>query len=137
MRSLDLLQRLAKQAVDRERQVLQAIVSEIESVEATIENRLKAIERESQAPLDFMTSGATLDAFIQAGKAQIETLKKRLSELQSSFDAQIERVRRERVEQKRFERLIERRAEQTALEAAAKEQKTIDELVAINSGRKR
>ncbi|MEM8948960.1 MAG: flagellar FliJ family protein [Pseudomonadota bacterium] len=136
MRSLHVLQRLAKQAVDRERQALQAIAGEIADVEAAIETRQKAIEHEASAPLDFMTSGATLDAFIQAGRVQIQVLRKRLAELQSSYDAQIERVRQERVEQKRYELLIERRAEQAARETAAKEQKTIDELVTIKAGRK-
>ena len=135
MRSLDVLQRLAKQAVDRERQVLQAIGGEIATVEADIEIRQEAIEREASAPLDFMTSGATLNAFIRARKIQIQMQRERLAGLQQAYDAQIERVRQERVEQKRYELLIERRAKQAALEAAAKEQKTIDELVTISAKR--
>ncbi|MGI9488712.1 MAG: flagellar FliJ family protein [Geminicoccaceae bacterium] len=135
MRSLDVLQRLAKQEVDRERQVLQAISSEIATVEAEIEIRQKAIAQEASAPLDFMTTGATLTAFLQAGEVLIQTLRERLARLQEVYDAQIERVRQERVEQKRYELLIERRAKQAALEAAAKEQKTIDELVTISAKR--
>ncbi len=135
MRSLNVLQRLAKQAVDRERQALQAIGSEIANVEADIETRLQAIECEASAPLDFMTSGATLTAFIQAGKAGIQAQRERHVRLQEAYEAQIERVRQERVEQKRYERLIERRSKQAALEAAAKEQKTIDELVMIGGKR--
>lgn len=131
MRSLDILQRLAKQAVDRERQALQAISGEIADVEADIEARLKTIECEASASLDFMTSGATLTAFIRAGKVQIQARRERLKGLQVAYEMQIERVRQERVEQKRYELLIERRAKQEALEMVAKEQKTIDELVTI------
>ena len=108
MRSLDVLQRLARQAVDRERQVLQAISNEIAFYESEIEIRQKAIAEEASAPLDFMTSGATLTAFLQAGKAQIQGHRERLARLQEAYDAQIERVRLERVEQKRNELLIER-----------------------------
>ncbi len=133
MKSLSILQRIAKQAVDRERQALQVIGSEIATVEADIENRRQAIEREASASPDFMTSGATLNAFIRAGEIQIKVRRERLRELQEAYAIQIERLRQERVEQKRYELLIERRAKQAALEAAAKEQKTIDELVAISN----
>ncbi len=61
--------------------------------------------------------------------------REKITKLQEAYDAQIERVRHERVEQKRYELLIERRAKQEALEAAAREQKTIDELVTISSKR--
>ena len=124
-----MLQRLAKQAVDRERQALLTIGAEIAEVEARIANRRRAIEREAAAPLDFMTSGATLPAFLAAAKTEIETLRARLVELQQTYDAQLERVRQERTEQKRYQTLAERRAKRDAQALAAKEQKAIDELV--------
>lgn len=98
-------------------------------------NSRQMIEREASLSLDFMTSGATLSAYIAAGKARIQNLQRRLEELQKDYDVQLERVQRERVEEKRYERLAERQAEQAALDVAAKEQKTIDELV-IMSGRR-
>lgn len=135
MGSLDVLQRLAKLDVDRERQVLLAISSEIADAEGEIEASLQALECEASASLDFMTTGATLDAFIHAGRARVRAQRERLAGLHKAYDAQIECVRRKRVEQKRFELLIERRAQQEARKTAAKEQKTIDELAAI-SGRR-
>lgn len=136
MKSFKVLQRLAKQAVDYERQALQVVVSEIEAVEADIENRLQAIEREASASLDFMTSGATLNAFTHAGKIRIGAQRERLRALQQAYEMQIERLRQQRVEQKRYDLLIERREKQAALEAAAKEQKTIDELVTMSDRRR-
>ena len=75
MRSLDILQRLAKQAVERERQALQAIGAEIAAVESTIEDKQRAIDAESSASLDFMTSGVTLSAFIRVNKQRMHDLR--------------------------------------------------------------
>lgn len=137
MSSLDVLQRLAGQAVDQERQRLQTIGTEIADVENEIDDVNRMIVQETSAPLDFMTSGATLAAFIQAKNARLQDLKERLRGLREAYDAQIGRVREMRVEEKRYELLAERRATQMALEMAAKEQKTIDELVAIGHARTR
>ncbi|MGI9509729.1 MAG: hypothetical protein ACR2QJ_10330 [Geminicoccaceae bacterium] len=135
MRSLDVLRRLARQAVEQERRALLAIGTEIEAVEGDIEAMRRAIGIEASKPLDFMTSGATLAAFIAANKQRMRDLEVRRQQLQLAYDAQLERMRDERTEEKRYELLAERRARQAALEAAAKEQKTIDELVAIKAAR--
>lgn len=132
MKSLDVLQRLAKLAVDQERRALQTISAEITAVEGKIEDARRAIESEGLAALDFMTSGATLVAFIRANNQRIQDLKDQLHQLEQAYSAQIERLHQERIEQKRYELLAERRAEEEALAAAAKEQKAIDELVAIS-----
>ena len=136
MRSLDILKRLAKQSVEQERQALQAIGTEIAAVEDEIKAKQQAIDTEASAPLDLMTSGVTLDAFIRANKQRMQDLRNRLQQLREAFDAQLERVRAERTEQKRYELLAERFERRAALEAAVKEQKAIDELVAIKAGRR-
>ncbi|MGI9421279.1 MAG: flagellar FliJ family protein [Geminicoccaceae bacterium] len=136
MKALGVLQRLAGQAVDRERRALLAIGAEITEVEGRIENWMRTMENEASASPDFRTSGATLPAFIEASKARVRALEERLADLQQAHEAQLERVRRERVEEKRFERLAERRSKQAALEAAAREQKTIDDLVAMRRSEK-
>jgi flagellar export protein FliJ len=135
LKSIAVLQRLAKQAVDQERQALLAIGNEIQSLEGEIQRAREAIGREAAASPDFMTSGATLQAFIQASKARIDDMDLRIKALQQAFELQLERVRQQRVEEKRYERLAERRAEKAEAEAAAKEQKAIDELVACRHGR--
>ncbi|MDH3658529.1 MAG: flagellar FliJ family protein [Alphaproteobacteria bacterium] len=132
MKSLDVLQRLAKQAVDRERQALQAINAEIAAIEGDIDEAQRAIEREADASPDFMTSGTTLAAFIAAQNKRMQDLRDRLRQLEHAHGLQIERLQHERSEQKRYERLAERRAREAALEAEAKEQKAIDELVTMN-----
>ena len=134
MKSLHILQRLAGQAVDRERQVLQAINNDIAAVEAAIETCLISIDGEAAQPLDFMTSGATLIAYIDAQKKRILDLNRQLAELNQRRDKQVERVRQERTEQKRFERLAERRSLQQAQEEETKQQKAIDELANIKRG---
>ena len=70
-------------------------------------------------------------AFIKASNRRIESLKDRLRQLEHAYAARIERLQDVRVEQKRYQRLAERRAKEEALEADAKEQKAIDELAAI------
>lgn len=132
MRSLRVLERLAEQAVDRERQALLAIDGKIAEVEGQILALRQAIGREAAAPLDFMTSGATLSAYIEASTKRLEQLNGVLEQLRDARQAQLERVLAERIEQKRYERLAERRASQAVLEAAAKDQKAIDELVTIS-----
>ena len=136
MRSLDTLRRLARQAVDRERQALMAIGGEITAIEEQIEAHRSATERERSADNDFMTSAATLAAFIQTTNAKIDELECRRHRLQEAYDAQVERVREERVGEKRYERMAERRSKQAEREAAVQEQKTIDELVTMSRGRK-
>lgn len=121
--------RLAKQAVDQERQALLAISNEIADIDAEIEASRQTMQREGSASLDFMTSGATLSAYLDAGKARIRGLMDRRQVLEQAYDIQLERVRLQRVEEKRYERLAERRAQQAAREEVIKEQKAIDELV--------
>ena len=135
MRSLIVLQRLAKQAVDRERQALLAIQRDIAEVESQIETWQQSIQRETSTDLDFMTSGATLTAFVGSAKTHLLVLQERLAQLQDGHAAQMERVREERVSQKRYELLAERRARQAALDAAMKEQKKIEEILTMRSGR--
>lgn len=137
MRSLIVLQRLAKQAVDRERQALLTIQRDMAEVESQIETWQRSIQRETSADLDFMTSGATLTAFIGSGKSHLLALQERLAELREAHAAQMDRVREERVSQKRYELLTERRAQQAAQDAAKKEQKEIEEIVTIRSDRRR
>ncbi|MEM7042047.1 MAG: flagellar FliJ family protein [Pseudomonadota bacterium] len=132
MKSLRVLERLAEQAVDRERQALLAIDGKIAEVEGQILALRQAIGREAAARLDFMTSGATLSAYIEASTKRLEQLNGVLEQLRDARQAQLERVLAERIEQKRYERLAERRASQAVLEAAAKDQKAIDELVTIS-----
>lgn len=130
MRTLAILQRLAKQAVDQERQALLAIGNEIKSLEGEIETARETIGREADAHPDFMTAGSTLPAYIKASKMRIHEMELRIQALQQAFELQLERVRQQRVEEKRYERLAERRLERAQQETAAKEQKAIDELVA-------
>jgi len=129
LKSLAVLQRLAKQAVDQERQALVAIGNEIEDLKAEVQTAHHAMEREAGASLDVKTSGATLPAYLQASRVRIHDLEQRIQALQQAFELQLDRVRQQRVEEKRYARLAERRAEKAAAEAALKEQKTIEELV--------
>jgi flagellar export protein FliJ len=131
LKALAVLQRLAKLAVDHERQALLAIGGEIADLEGEIDRWRQAIARESADFPDVMTSGATLAAYVAASKARMRELETRCQALRQAYDIQRERVRAQRIEEKRYQRLAERRAEQAAREAAAKEQKTIDELVTI------
>ena len=137
MRSLIVLQRLAKEAVDRERQALLAIQRDMTAVENQIETWQQALQREMSADLDFMSSGATLIAFIGSGKAQLSGLQEQLAQLQEAHAVQMSRVREERVSQKRYELLAERRAQQAVADAAKKEQKEIEEIVTSRSDRRR
>jgi flagellar export protein FliJ len=136
MGSLDVLIRLAKQTVDQERLALMALNIEIAKVEQRIQDLKDMTASETVAGLDFMTSGATLTAFIRANKQRIQQHELRLQELRKRQDTQLECIRNERTELKRYELLAERRAKQTFEEVAAKEQRAIDELVVVRAGRR-
>lgn len=133
---MDVLIRLAKQAVDQKRLALMAINTEIDDVEQRILDLENMTVSEADAVLDFMTSGATLTAFIRANKERIQQLEIHLKELRKRHDTQLECIRSERTELKRYELLAERRAKQAFEEAATKEQRAIDELVVIEAGRR-
>ncbi len=135
MASLDLLARLAKQEVDRERQALHKLSTEIAETEQRIADLAGVMASEAAKPLDFMTTGATLVAFVEASKQRIEASKAHLSDLLLRRQTQLARLQEKRLELKRYETLAERRAQQAKAAAAAKEQKAIDELVAIKAGR--
>lgn len=137
MRSLNVLKRLAKQAADRERQVLLGVAADINAVEQQIQQIKRKIEQESASSWDVMTTGRTFSAFVQGSKHRISLLEERLRQLTEAYDTQSERVRKERTEEKRYELIAERRAAREASEAALREQKEIDELVSIRHGRQK
>ena len=137
MRSLDVLKRLAKQAVDRERRTLLQIAAEIGAVEQQILGIKQKIEQESAMQWDVMTTGRTFSAFVDSSKNQIGLLEERLRQLAEAYNTQSEHVRRERTEEKRYALIADRRAAREASEAALREQKEIDELVSTRHGRQR
>lgn len=137
MKALSTLERLAGQAVDRERQVLQAIADEIAEVERQLRYLRQSIADETSRQLDVMTTGVTLSAFVEASNRRMLALDHRRHQLVAAYDAQAERVKQERIEEKRFQLLAERRAKQMASEAALREQKAIDELAATGHARRR
>ena len=135
MGSLDLVARLAKQDLDRQRQALHKLNTEIVEAEQRIADLTAAMASEAARPLDFMTTGATLAAYIQASRQRIETSRAHLSDLLTRQKAQLAELQKKRLELKRYETLAERRTRQARAAAVAKEQKVIDELVAIKAGR--
>lgn len=137
MGSFDVLARLAKQAVDQERQVLQRINGAIIDVEQRIEDLGAKTRAEAAKGTDFMTVGATLPAFIQANKLRVQAAVDHLQKLQLAHADQLQKLQQRRIELKRYELLIERRQKRLAEDLARKEQKTIDDLVLIKAGRRR
>ncbi len=135
MSSLDVLARLAKQAVDQERQALQQINNAIAEHEQRIEDLRIATAAEARHGADFMTVGATYPAYVRANKLRVEAAIAELRNLRSAHADQLQKLQDKRVELKRFELLIERREQRLAEEMAAKEQKAIDELVIAKAGR--
>lgn len=135
MGALDVLARLAKQAVDRERQALQRINAATAEVEQRIEELHAMRTIEAAHGGDFMTVGATLPAYLQASRERGRAAAAKLRDQQAALAAQLKKLLQQRVELKRYEHLAERRAKRAAEDLAAKEQKVIDELVVITAGR--
>lgn len=135
MGAFDTLARLAKQAVDAERQVLQTIDATILEAEQKVENLRAQAAVEAGHGQDFMTTGATLSAYLRANKLKIQEAQKRLQALRAAHGIQLKKLQQQLVEQKRCEALVERQRKRLADEAAAKEQKEIDDFVTIKSGR--
>lgn len=136
MAALDVLARLAKQAVDQERQALQRINAAIDEAERTIRDLKAGTTAEAAFGKDFMTAGTTLPAYLRANKLRVQAVSANVRNLQAAQAEQLQKLQQKRIELKRFERLSERRAKHAADDLAAKEQKAIDELVMIKAGRK-
>ena len=129
MGALDVMVRLAKQAVDRERQALQEINVAMTKIEQHIEDLAALARSEANKGGDFMTTGATLVAYLRANKQRAKAAAEQLQKLQSAKSEQLSKLHQQRVELKRYERMVERRAKQKAEDLAAKEQRVIDELL--------
>jgi flagellar export protein FliJ len=129
--------RLARQAVDRERQVLQEINAAMAKIEQHIDNLAAMARSEADKGGDFMTTGATLVAFLRANKQRAKAAAEHLQNLQTVKSEQLLKLHQQRVELKRYERMAERRAKQRAEDLAAKEQRVIDELLTTKSKRRR
>lgn len=136
MAAFDLLIRLAKQAVDRERRVLQRIDEEIAGTEQRISDLKANATEESRLGQDILTSGATLPAYRLANRQRIEAASAHLAALRAHRDAQLQRVLEQRTELKRYERIIEKRADEARRHALDKEQKAIDQMVMTKAGRR-
>ncbi len=135
MAALDILARLARQATDQSKGALREINQAIAAIEQRIESLGIAAGKEAADATDFMTFGATLPAYLRANKQQIENTLEQLRKLQAKREDQIDRLRREQVELKRYELLVERRDSRIVKERAAKEQKRLDDLIATKVGR--
>ena len=137
MAALEVLLRLARQAIDSERRSLQNINQAIANVEQRIQDLRAVTVKEAAGEPDFMTVGATLAAFVKANKLREEGAYAQLDKLRAEQGKQLQRLQEKRVELRRYELLAERRAEREAEETKRQEQKTIDDLVMIKLGHAR
>lgn len=135
MKSLHVLARLAGQAVDEAQQILRQINHDIETVEQKIEQLGRTAIAEVSHGKDFMTSGATLPAYLGANKRHIEEAFERLQALKLNYKNQHQQMMEKRIELKRFELLIERHHHRLAKERVAEEQRKLDDLVAAKAAR--
>ncbi len=135
MGSFDVMVRLAKQAVDYERQALQEINAAIAEAERQIDDLAATARSEANKSVDFMTVGATLSAYLQANKRRSQAAAARIRDLQEVKAGQLQKLQQKRVELKRYEQLAERRAKQKAKHLADKEQKAVDELLVTRQKR--
>jgi len=125
--------RLAKQAVDRERQELQAINAAISKVEQQIDELAVMARSEADKGADFMTVGTTLSAYLRANKLRTQAATGQLRDLQNAKIEQLRKLQQQRVELKRYELIAERRMKQEAKSLAAKEQRAVDDLLMTRS----
>ncbi|MGI9491867.1 MAG: hypothetical protein ACR2QF_05630 [Geminicoccaceae bacterium] len=137
MGSLDVMVRLARQAVDRERQALLEINAAMAKIERQIDDLAAMARSEAKKGGDFMTTGATLTAFLRANRQRAMVAVEQLQTLQTAKSDQLLKLQQQRVELKRYELMAERRAKQKAEDLAAKEQRVIDELLVTRGKRRR
>jgi len=133
--SFDVLARLAKQAVDEERQKLHRINVAILETEKRIDELRAKARTEAGNGQDFMTIGATLPAYLQANKLRVQQAAHHLRQLEAAHADQLQKLQQQRIEWKRSEKLAERQRKRIADEIEAKERKEISELVTIKAGR--
>jgi flagellar export protein FliJ len=129
MKALQVMVRLAKQAVDQEQRRLQEINRAIASLEHRIDAQQRQAEQEMARPLDPLGAGLLLQPYLQASRQRLAAAGRSLEELEEMRRAQLDRVTERRVEQKRLEKLVELRARRALEEAARVERLKLDELV--------
>ena len=136
MRTLEILARLHRRELDRERGRLDELDGRIAEVEAAI-GALRA-ERARE-----MASGAGrpehggpfLGAYLEGGRRREGRLRAELADLTGRRAAAEEQVRARLAEIKRYEVLAERAARRAELDARRRERRELDELAALRRGR--
>jgi flagellar export protein FliJ len=135
--ALAVLARLARQALDEERQRL---LGTDEAIAAVCDQRAglrEAAELERRAAGGFTDGNARIVTYLRRVAARAQRLQAELRRLEHQRAAEAARLAERHVELKRLEILVERRAERARAERIRREQQTTDELVVLRQHRQR
>jgi flagellar export protein FliJ len=128
---LAVLARLARQALDAERQALAETDQATDVTRAMLADLRQSAEGERRAARGLVDGNARLVTYLRRVRGQERELEAELCRLENQREAQTARLAERHAELKRLEILLERRAERARAERLRREQKAIDELVLL------
>lgn len=134
MEALDVLARLTRQQIDRERQALGAVDAAMAHVQAEIERLRQSVADERQAAI-LGIGDAFLAAYVAASRTRERSLLTRLAALEQARVDQLERLLERRLGLKRLELLAARRAEQRRSALRRSDQQALEDLIQARRGR--
>jgi flagellar export protein FliJ len=132
---LAVLVRLARHALDAERQALAQTDQAAGVIRAMLSDLREAAERERDAARGLVDGNARLVTYLRRVQGKAKELEAELSRLEDQREAQAARLTERHAELKRLEILLERRAARARAERLRREQKAIDELVLLRRPR--
>jgi flagellar export protein FliJ len=132
---LAVLARLARQALDAERQALAETDQATDVTRAMLADLRQSAEGERRAARGLVDGNARLVTYLRRVRGQERELEAELCRLENQREAQTARLAERHAELKRLEILVERRAERARAERLRREQKAIDELVLLRRPR--
>jgi flagellar export protein FliJ len=132
---LAVLARLARQALDAERQALAETDQATDVTRAMLADLRQSAEGERRAARGLVDGNARLVTYLRRVRGQERELEAELCRLENQREAQTARLAERHAELKRLEILLERRAERARAERLRREQKAIDELVLLRRPR--
>lgn len=133
MEGLAVVVRLAREALEREGRALCEIDQSLIEAGDRIRELDGAAATERRVALSLDGGGALLATYLEANRHSRRAAARRLAELEQMREAQVAQVLTRRLELERLELLAARRLARERVELARREQKAIDELVAMRT----
>lgn len=137
MRSLRTLVRLARDEVAQYSRGLRGLGEAIAAIEARIEALGHEADAERRTAIELPGGAALLATYLDANRARRAGLEAERARLERTREEELARLHARRLELKRLEVLIERRAARARLAERERERRVLDDLAMIRAAQPR